>query len=186
MALADTCDPRVERSYGQLVDALRLLLQTRDPREISVSALCAAAGVSRPTFYQHFSSVDEVAVVGVQRRIAELSADLPAGPDPVARLLVRWLEALDAERALWRRTIGSAFASCRESIETWLAGQIVEQLAERGTAASVTAVRYAAAGFLGVTRAWLLEDDGPDRLTPEQLAAELSGLSARVISATAS
>ena len=48
MALADTSDPRVERSRAQLIDALDVLLRTRDPQDISISALCAQAGVSRP------------------------------------------------------------------------------------------------------------------------------------------
>lgn len=179
MGATDTCDPRIERSRAQLVDALGVLLATRDPREISVSALCAAAGVSRPTFYQHFSTIDEVAVAGVERRFVQLRAALPDGPDASYRLVTLFLQELDAERPAWRRTIGSGsvLAASRDAVETWF----TDRLAERSPEAGATAVRYAAAGFLGVVRAWLCEEDGPDRATPERLGADLAEVSARVL-----
>ncbi|GAA4742560.1 TetR/AcrR family transcriptional regulator [Nocardioides endophyticus] len=177
-------DPRVERSRAQLTDALTTLLRTREPREISVSALCTEAGLSRPTFYQHFANLDEVAVAGIEGRFRHLRAELPEadGPETSYRLLLAWLIELDGERDAWQRTIGSgmAFSASRDAVEAWL----VQQLAQHAPSATPPVLRYAAAGFLGAVRSWLLQDAGPDRPSAAELAASLVDVSARVLAPT--
>jgi AcrR family transcriptional regulator len=176
-------DTRSSRSRGQLVDALRSLLSSTDPGDISISSLCAEAGVSRPTFYQYFTSLDEVAVAGIERRFVELRAALPAdlcGPDAARELLTRFLTELDGERPAWRRTIGSGtgMVGTRDAVEGWFS----DRLAEKVPDADPVVLRYAAAGFLGVVRAWLRQDPGPDRPTPEDLATTLGDISQRLLS----
>jgi AcrR family transcriptional regulator len=174
-------DPRVERSRTQLTDALTTLLRTREPREISVSALCTEAGLSRPTFYQHFASLDEVAVAGIERRFQRLRSELPDadGPETSYRLLLAWLDELDGGGGAWRRTIGSgtAFSASRDAVEAWL----VQQLAQRVPDAAPSVLSFAAAGFLGAVRSWLLQDAGPDRPSAAELAASLVEVSGRVL-----
>jgi AcrR family transcriptional regulator len=179
MAAPDTSDPRIVRSRAQLVDALGTLLRSRDARDVSVSALCAEAGVSRPTFYQHFAGVDDVAVAGVERRFAGLRAGLADGPDAPYRLLVAFLTELDRERDTWRHTIGSgnASAASRDAVEGWFA----ERLAERAPDAGPVAVRYAAGGFLAAVRAWLRDESTSERPDAEALAAQLVELASRVL-----
>jgi AcrR family transcriptional regulator len=168
------------RSRAHLIEALGELLHDCDTREVTVSALCARAGVSRPTFYQHFSSVDDVAVAGIEQRFAALKAALPEGPDAPRRLLVAFLAELDDRRETWRRTIGGGGAASRDAVEAWLAAR----LAERAPGAGPVAVRYAAAGFLGAVRAWLAEDDSPERPDGEAMAAQLAELASRVLGNT--
>ena len=102
------------------------------------------------------------------------------GPETSRASWSRFLEELDGERASWQRTIGSGttFSASRDAVETWLVDRLTERTPEAGSAV----LRYAAAGFLGVVRAWLLQDDGPDRPRAAELAASLADVSARVLS----
>ena len=52
----------VERSKAALADGLvRLLLKGRPFAKITVSELCEEAGVNRGTFYNHYSTIDQIA-----------------------------------------------------------------------------------------------------------------------------
>jgi len=50
----------MKKSKTQICSALMKLLQTKPYRRITVSQVCDSAGVSRPTFYKNFDSMDAV------------------------------------------------------------------------------------------------------------------------------
>ena len=50
----------MKKSKTQICSALMKLLQTKPYRRITVSQVCDFAGVSRPTFYKNFDSMDAV------------------------------------------------------------------------------------------------------------------------------
>ena len=50
----------MKKSKAQICSALMKLLQTKPYRRITVSQVCDFAGVSRPTFYKNFDSMDAV------------------------------------------------------------------------------------------------------------------------------
>ena len=54
------CNGKALSSQRAIACALRALMEVRPYADISVSALCRAAGVSRPTFYSLFGSKDDV------------------------------------------------------------------------------------------------------------------------------
>lgn len=58
-ARAASSDPRSRRSREQILDALHR--QARLGEITSISALSAAAGVTRATFYNHFDTIEEAA-----------------------------------------------------------------------------------------------------------------------------
>ena len=50
----------MRKSQAQIYSALMKLLQTKPYRKITISQVCDSAGVSRPTFYKNFDSMDAV------------------------------------------------------------------------------------------------------------------------------
>jgi AcrR family transcriptional regulator len=50
-------DPRAQRSLRALMDAMIGLVETTPVHEITITRIVAAAGLTRPTFYQHFEDV---------------------------------------------------------------------------------------------------------------------------------
>lgn len=53
-----TLDPRPARTRTALIEATINTLSTTKPGSLSITDLVKAAGVSRPTFYQHFTDVN--------------------------------------------------------------------------------------------------------------------------------
>lgn len=58
----DGRDPRIERSRQRCQDALLSLMQSQEYAEINVATIAKTAGLSRPTFYAHFSSKDALLI----------------------------------------------------------------------------------------------------------------------------
>ena len=54
------CNEKALSSQRAIACALLALMEAEPYAEISISALCRAAGVSRPTFYSLFGSKDDV------------------------------------------------------------------------------------------------------------------------------
>ncbi len=65
----------VERSKTALADGLvRLLLKGRPFAKITVSELCEEAGVNRGTFYNHYSTIDQIADAVEDKYLSALNA----------------------------------------------------------------------------------------------------------------
>lgn len=104
-------DPRATRSKRALIAAATELIDAHDLDELSITQVVAAAGVTRPTFYQHFADLPELAsAAAIERLGAEFSrheASSASGPwleqlEPVVREL---LEHLAAHRGFYRRVL---------------------------------------------------------------------------------
>lgn len=75
-------DPRFQRSLKALLDAVSELLDREPLQDLSITRIVEAAGVTRPTFYQHFADLPDAA-----RRagLARLADAFPI-PQPAAAL----------------------------------------------------------------------------------------------------
>ncbi|MGH2891973.1 MAG: TetR/AcrR family transcriptional regulator, partial [Solirubrobacteraceae bacterium] len=67
---------RRPRTSGAVLEATTKLLQTTALADLSVAQILAAAGVGRTSFYEHFSSKDDVVVTLMQRLSHEVAAEL--------------------------------------------------------------------------------------------------------------
>jgi len=179
-------DVRAERSRSELIKALRVQLHERDHREISVSSVCTQAGLSRPTFYQHFASLDELAVAGIEERLAALQREDSTDKRPTSYdAVVRFLDELDSDRGVYRHVIGSdaLFTSPRDAVEDWLVVRLVED--HQGPVEDPSSIRFAAGGVLSLVRGWLLQEPSdPDRPTSKELADDMWRLASLVVGGT--
>ncbi|MGI6536681.1 MAG: TetR/AcrR family transcriptional regulator [Eggerthellaceae bacterium] len=53
-------NPKALQSMKRIEDALVKLMQETPYENVSVTAICKEAGISRPTFYKNFNDKDEV------------------------------------------------------------------------------------------------------------------------------
>ncbi len=171
--LGVTADQRAARTRERLTDALGELLSSG--RNVSVSAVCAAAGVGRSTFYTHFADIGDIVV----RVVDGIFDDI--GRRDVARR---------SERAMGRRLITEtgiaellqALRGRREFFVYALSAPATERLRERlvadataGLGHSIEAERpdatpefiaaasnFLAGGVVGILQGWVVAGAEPD------------------------
>lgn len=52
-------DKRILKTKEKLQSALRILLETKDVSDITVSSLCEVADINRSTFYVYYSNIQD-------------------------------------------------------------------------------------------------------------------------------
>ena len=94
-----------ERNRTAILDAAEALLERRGG--LSIAGVAAEAGVSRPTVYAHFATLEDLLTAIVARAVAAseevlASADIDEGPPPAAleRLITVGWGVLERHRAM--------------------------------------------------------------------------------------
>ncbi|MFE4831277.1 TetR/AcrR family transcriptional regulator [Streptomyces sp. NPDC056672] len=184
---AHPVDVRVRRSRTALETALRELVAERDLAQLSVSDITRRAGVTRSTFYEHYSDVHELAAAACTSMFDGLVAATPAAgrdlprdgrsPDsPLPKLFAHVAE----HAALYRAVIGRDGSA--RVINHLLQRIAIAVHVSRGPAEAVPpthaddpaviphdpAAAFVAGALLGIVLDWL-HHDCPG--TPEQLGA---------------
>lgn len=72
-------NPSSIRSRNQIIAALFDLAKREPIAKISISQICAHAGITRPTFYHHFKTKEDVFVYVLDELFAEFVADVGHG-----------------------------------------------------------------------------------------------------------
>lgn len=168
---ARAADPRPARSRAALIDAATEALGTSDPGNLSITTLVKTAGVSRPTFYQHFTDVHElIHAAALTKLSAAFDALLPA--DPAASVAVftsevstNLLKQLQADADFYRNVLAiSGNSSLVAELIDFLSHRFLSRpaVAERFIAKNpdLTSdyVQFVAAGVAWLAVRWLATD----------------------------
>ncbi|WP_082911775.1 TetR/AcrR family transcriptional regulator [Enteractinococcus helveticum] len=182
-------NPRAERSRAALIDAVTVALDEGQPGEVfSVAEISRAAGVSRPTLYQHFGDLPNLMRASALVRLTSLFDTVPplqAHPTASWRtaattVLQALLQELGHRRAFYLAVLDStAGRDVREDVIEFLASRIIDVPALGAVMKKVESTAeglrehamFLAAGALWRTERWL-RDDNPE--SASQLADRLS------------
>lgn len=152
-------DLRVVKTRKALIGAVESLALEKDIEEVTVSELCARAGVSRSTFYSHFADKFDLVQCAIRYEFETMAK---WGGPTLARPLETLLAKLRSNDFLCRRMrlggVGTEAASViEESLAEYMRGQI-SQGAWRPRRMDVpvdAALAYCAHGFAGVVAWWI-------------------------------
>jgi AcrR family transcriptional regulator len=114
-----------------LLTAARALLEERGPSALSLREIARRVGVSAPSAYHHFPSLDAIAVGLAEQGAAEMAECLKAAPGGGRSRLMSIGEAYvafaRANPALYRLMFGEGFATASRS------GRAVRELRQRSS-----------------------------------------------------
>ncbi|MBL7255961.1 TetR/AcrR family transcriptional regulator [Paractinoplanes lichenicola] len=173
---ADSADPRAERVRAQILEAALTLASTRRIEEISIPDIAAAAGVSRQSFYRHFTDRDSAIAAAITSSFRTW-LDAANSGDPRARL--RTLMDYAAEHGQLHRNVypsaasqlaSAAFRAELEPIAAELARRL---LTTRHSIGQLDALGVLLSGGLMETVTRWTEGRGTD--TPDETSATLLG-----------
>ncbi|PRA79200.1 TetR/AcrR family transcriptional regulator [Microbacterium sp. MYb66] len=161
-------DARARRSRERLRDAVLNLAGRTPVVDISVSAICSAAGVTRDTFYRHAEGPVQLLADALSAEIDEAMEILPQ-TDAIGDGERALLEHVQRRASIYRGAMHPLLAapirsnleeSIRSGLVLWadLHPQIVPAAFEDPSAMRI-AVAYAAAGTVGAIEEWLRSDD---------------------------
>ncbi|MDF7777749.1 hypothetical protein P1X14_21010, partial [Sphingomonas sp. AOB5] len=164
--MEDRQDRRIARTRAALIGAFNHLVLHRRQRHIRVADIVAEAKVGRSTFYDHYSSADDIMFEALRRPLATL-ADAAAGNGNLSAttgLLTHFWE----NRARARET---AFGQLGERMTRLLASMVEERLEGRDLAIPLRlAALQLAEAALGPIRGWV-QAEAP--CSPEALAGAI-------------
>lgn len=190
-------DPRFQRSLKALHSTMLEMAEDLPLQEISITALVQAAGVTRPTFYQHFTDIPEAA-----RRVAlarlEVAFPVPqAFPaqfqmNPEGLFVYVIGEALPVIRHLGEyRTFylhiieGAGNAAFFEEIVAFVTSRflpdVFEPAVRRGSADRNDLMTVMAGGVMWLLIRWLRDEN---RAAPEEIAHRIAAAAVTMIAST--
>ncbi|WGM45962.1 hypothetical protein KOAAANKH_00827 [Brevundimonas sp. NIBR10] len=190
-------DPRFQRSLKALHVALLELVDAQPVEEISITALVQAAGVTRPTFYQHFADIPDAARRVALARLDEafpipepfpeqLEITAPTIVGHVAEVALPVIEHLHGHRSFYLRVLdGAGNAAFFEEIVSFLSGRFLpdafELAARRQAARKSDLMAVMAGGAMWLMVRWLRHDRPTE--TAGEMAQRIAAVAATMVAA---
>lgn len=190
-----TSDPRFVRSLDALVEAVTDLVDRHPIGKISITRIVEAAGVTRPTFYQHFADVPSAAQHAALVRLAtafpfpepvesRAGASAAEQRQRVERRARPVLEHLLAHRLFYRRVLDEgAGAAFFEELIAFVAARFLADMpgraamrqgAEREDVATVIA-----GGMTWLVIRWLRSETATE--SPKAMARRVASVATTVV-----
>lgn len=176
---AEAADPRIAQTRRAFKTALYDAAAPEWNWKVSVSELCKRAGVSRPTFYQHFAAVDDVYTELLRDRLVDLvsSGEWRRGADgPRSGALVALFEDLCAEPGFYEPILGETevFGNARRSFIRWVAGRLSETYFDAPYEALAAErrqrVMFIAGGAVVTMGYWVYSSERDPSVTPVEIS----------------
>ena len=178
-------DRRVVRTRAKLHRAVVSLIHEKDYDAITVEDICAAAAVSRSTFYAHYAGKDDLKRSGLEqlrRKLLELQRSGSAGngerPSFSLAMFQHARDHIDHYRALSGNRGGAlALGIIRQVLSELFRNELaVEEMDPREPALRELVLQYVVGAYMAVLIWWL---DGGAKLPPERVDAIFRRLTAR-------
>lgn len=162
-------DARARRSQEKLRSAVISLATDTPISEITASAICREAGVTRDTFYRHANSPVDLLADALSAEIDEVMTVLPRA-EAIGDGERALLDHVQRRAAVYRGAMhpllaapvrGNLEQSIRGGLELWarLHPHIVPAVFVDDEAAMRMAIAYAASGTVGAIEEWLRGSD---------------------------
>ena len=182
-------DARIVRTRESLIQAIDAALHAGDEKLPSITELCAAAGISRPTFYQHFgdvpSRVAAAGVDGLQKMFDAAASERPpsmSSEEATPGFIRTLIEQLFSDGDYYRRVLDASDTHAfQESVVEYLVDRLLafSPLGEGAGDDAERAHRARAATFIAAGVTWLVVawiKQGPDRPSVAAAADEVTRL----------
>ena len=152
-------DTFIKETFSQ---ALEQLLQEKKLDDISTSEIIRASGLSRSTFYRHFTDQYELANWKYREMLNRLSRD-HTSPDTSAENIRALIRFIGENRAYYKKLLSytgqNSFHEYYLHITLEWARQIQGQAGRKLTSKDYYTLRYHSAGILDILSQWLRSDD---------------------------
>lgn len=128
-------DVRVAHTLNAVRTACLQLLEVQDARSITISQLCKKAAISRPTFYQHYSGLDDVYADIVKQELSHTAREFETFEGSgIEKPLERLIDFVHTHGMGDLATVGNRqlASRVRPIVELWLAERVAQAAFDTG------------------------------------------------------